>query len=225
MFSKISVLVPTRQRLPQLEALIRSYLLTTTAPATAELVFRIDDDDVQSAGYLSLHAPWAPLVIGPRLEGYRSLPLFFDEMCQIATGDLLMTGNDDIVFRTTDWSNKILAVANRYPDGVFDLGVKTFNPTAFPWAIVSRKAVRAMGGIHPREIYWGDIYLRDVMATFGRAIPVPEVHIDHDWMGHRPDQVFLEAQQGIHGRWTPEYTARHRACVQQAAERLKALVA
>lgn len=219
MFTKISVLVPTRKRERQVRTMIESYDQMTTVPPTAELVFRIDADD-REALHMFRDSPWT-VIVGPRLDGYRSLPQFFEEMRAVATGDLLMTGNDDMVFQTPDWSTKVLAVANQYPDGLFNLGVSTYNADHFPFSIVSRRAVEAMGAIHHPEIFWGDVYLRDIFKAFDRAILLPDVRVDHQWMGHTPDVVFLEAQQSDGRHWSHAYWATHRRLVAAAVAKLK----
>ena len=221
-FSKVSVLVPTRGRIEQLARLVASYR-ATVGPDMAELVFRIDDDDAESNAFLA-PLPWTVLV-GPRREGYRSLPVFFEEMRQAATGDLLLCGNDDMEFLTPDWPALVLATANQYPDGIFNLAVGTLNAGNVPFSIVSRAAVDTIGYLQDARLYWGDVYLRDVMAAFGRVIPLPEVRIAHHWMGHTPDAVFHEAHQDLHGAWTAEYYARHQQAVQDAVTKLQAVAA
>lgn len=220
MFRKLSILVPTRKRPAHLRALLDSYAETCADPSVAELVFRIDVDDYESKAILA-ERPWTTL-IGPRYDGYRSLPRFFDEMRHAATGDVFLTGNDDMVFRTPGWASRVLEVANQYPDGVFCLGVDTLNAGNFPFAIVSRRWAETVGHIHDARLFWGDVYLRDIAAHFGRAIRVPGVQIDHCWMGFAPDQTFLEAGQGAFACWDERYTALHQQCVGEAIGKLEA---
>jgi hypothetical protein len=222
-FRKVSVLVPTRGRTRQLGTLIQSFVEMTTRPESAELVFRVDVDDVETQAVLS-QVPW-PVVAGPRYDGYRSLPVFFEELRQVATGDLFMCGNDDMVFRTPDWSTLVLAEANRYPDGLFDLGVETLNAGVFPFSIVSRQAIDQIGFLQDPQLMWGDLFLRDVMATFGRAIRVPSVVVDHQWMGLRPDTVFTEGDQGNPQYRSPAYWQQHQACVAAAVAKLRGVSA
>jgi len=218
-FCRISVLVPTRQRIPQLERLLESFA-ATVPDDDAELIFRVDRDDLDSQACLRRHS-WT-VVVGPRYEGYRSLPRFCEEMRDAATGDVFMVGNDDMVFRTTHWPARLLSVANEYPDGRFNLSVSTYNEHVVPWSTVSRQAVDQLGHIHDARLYWGDVYLRDVFAAFGRVIAVPDVQIDHVWMGHTPDQTFLEANQGEARNWDEAYWALHRRCVSEAVAKLEA---
>lgn len=220
MFKKISVLVPTRMRVAQLRAMLESYHATVQTPESSELVFRIDEDDLASLELLN-QTRWT-VVTGPRLQGYRSLPAFFDEMRKVASGDVLMCGNDDMVFRTPGWPEIVLAEANKYPDGLFNFGCATLNAGHFPFSIISKHVADLMGYIHDGRLIWGDLFLRDVLAAFGRAIPLPEVQIDHQWMGHTPDQVFLDAHQNDSQNWDEAYWARHREIVAAAVQRIDA---
>lgn len=128
-----------------------------------------------------------------------------------------MCGNDDMVFRTDMWAPLLLGVANQYPDGVFDLGVQTHNETHFPFGVVSKKVVDTLGFLFDPRIFWGDIYLRDVMGVFGRSVMVPQVKIDHDWVGNAPDSTFIEGESARRANWMQQ----HGAAVDDAVEKLK----
>lgn len=219
MFTKISVLVPTRKRLRRLDTLLNSF--HATAAAAEDIVFRVDQDDAASIDFLVDYQ----VVVGQRLSGYDSMPTFFNELAAAASGDVLMCGNDDMVFRTEGWAPKILEEANKYPDGLFNLGVSTHNETHFPFSTVSRKIVERLGFIWDPTIFWGDIYLRDVMAWFGRSIMVPDVQIDHDWAGYVPDEVFLQANKDIANRMPRYWQQVHAPAVAAAVQKLQGVMA
>lgn len=218
MFKKVSVLIPTRHRLERLRMLLLSYERTTEGVEHAsELIFRVDDDDHETQDFLSSARG---LIIGPRLQGYRSMVAFFNEMAVEATGDVLMCGNDDMVFRTPGWAPLVLTVANRFPDGLFDIGVSTLNEDHYPFATVSKLAAEHMGFLWDPRIFWGDIFLRDVMGAFGRNVKLPLVQIDHEWAGFKPDAVFLEEDKGIPANYWSEI---HSTAVNDAVVKLKEL--
>lgn len=221
MFKKVSVLVPTRHRIARLRTMISSFDGTTGNGPEAELVFRVDEDDPGTRDFL---LAWGghKVVVGPRYDGYRSMGTFFNEAAKASDGDVLMCGNDDMVFRTNGWPTLVLAKANEFPDGLFDIGVSTYNEDHWPFATVSRKVVDILGHLWDPRIYWGDIYLRDVMGMLGRAVKLPEVIIDHDWAGHVPDAVFMEADQDSIYRRDPHYWSdTHTPVVVEAAEKLR----
>lgn len=215
--NKVSVLVPTRGRISRLQTLCQSFQATTHGGLGAELVFRVDEDDVESRIALGQYKK----VVGPRLRGYASMATFYNDVLCIADGDVLMCGNDDMVFRTDGWPELILAAARRYDDGLFNIGVSTFNEDHYPFSTVSRKMVEALGFLWDPRIYWGDIFLRDVMGTLGRSIKLPSVAIDHDWAGNAPDLVFLEEDQNDIYRRDPTYwSTTHPQIVAEAVARL-----
>lgn len=221
-FSKVSVLIPTRNRTHLLRVLIESYRITTAGdPQSSELLFRVDDDDEPTRALLQ--AEGFRMLVGPRLNGYANLPLFFNELAFVANGDVLMLGNDDIVFVTPGWASHILSVANQYPDGVFNIGVSTHNESHFPLSLVSIAVVKRLGFIYDPRIFWGDIYLRDVMGRLGRQHRLPEVEIRHDWAGHAPDQTFIE---GEGARRAPgNHMLHHDQAVSDAVEKLRGMLA
>lgn len=223
MFTKLSVLIPTRKRIDRLRKLLRTYDETTRdAEWATELVFRIDADDKESQDFLIDHIKIHKVVVGERMRGYHSLPQFFNEMAtsRLTTGDVLMCGNDDMVFKTRHWGLAILDAANEYPDGIFDLGVTTYNETHYPFSVVSRLVVERMGFIFDPRIFWGDIFLRDVMGSFGRLVMLPHVEIDHEWAGKDPDATFLEGN----AIRMSEHNSHHQVAVDEAVEKLRELV-
>jgi hypothetical protein len=217
-FNKISVLTPTRGRLARLRTMIDSF--ESTNDDGAEIVFRVDDDDKDSYHFLANLS--YTVVVGPRYEGYRSMPAYFNEMVPYASGDVLMCGNDDMVFKTPGWPSLVLSLANEYPDGLFDIGVSTYNEDHYPFYIVSRRAADTLGHLIDPRIYWADIYWRDIMGAFGRCVKLPTVQIDHNWAGWAPDQTFIDADQNsIYVRDPDYWNSTHAPVVRRAIDRLR----
>lgn len=225
MFKKISVLIPTRNRTERLQMMLNSYHATTQddPPHSSELVFRVDNDDSET--YEFLRPTLLQTVVGPRFTGYASMSVFFNELAAACSGDVLMLGNDDMLFKTPGWATKILDVANQFPDGLFDLGYRTLNESHFPFATVSRIVVDRLGFIWDPRIFWGDIYLRDIMQHFGRCVMISTVHIDHDWMGFHPDKTFSEGDRDVNSQDPTYWTTRHAPAVAEAITSLTAVLA
>lgn len=220
-FSKVSVLVPTRKRVERLKTMIASFDRTTSG--RAELLFRIDNDDRETYDYLQ-GVPWrlkGGVFKGSRHDGYKSTPQFLKDLLSMMNGDVLMVGNDDMIFETEAWDKWVLAAANQFPDGLFDLGVETLNTSHFPFSIISKKVADTLGGVYDPRIFWGDIYLRDIMAFFGRTVLLPNVRVTHNWAGNLPDATFAEANDLKMSIGTPEYWERHRQVVQEAVTKLQ----
>lgn len=224
MFTKVSVLIPTRGRVQRLQTLIDSFN-QTVRNGNAELVFKIDPDDQESANFLLTQA--VTTLTSPRGSGYLDMPQYFNDLADLATGDVLMCGNDDMVFRTDDWPSMILKAANCFPDGLFDLGVDTLNTQNYPFATVSKLVVDRLGFLWDPRVFWGDIFLRDVMMHFDRCVLLPGVQIDHDWAGFKPDKTYLDQLEP--GEFTKDILRRqpnywetvHRGAVEEAVNKLK----
>jgi hypothetical protein len=228
-FRKVSVLVPTRKRLGYLERMLNTYEQTVGDRALAEIVFRCDSDDQQTIEFLC-HRPFK-ILIGPREEGYKSLPRFFNEMARVANGDLLMCCNDDVIFATPNWPALLLAEASKYPDGIFDFGVNVgLNDDKFPFSIISRRLREILGFINDERLLFSDVFLLDVAKAFNRGIRITNVTITHDWAGHGHDETRIDANRhefamvfkDATGAWTEEYRILHENAVNEAVDKIRA---
>jgi hypothetical protein len=227
-FRKVSVLVPTRRRLSSLAKLLTSFDATVCEPAHAQLIFRCDSDDPDTIEVLR-HTPHT-FIVGPRCAGYKSLPGFFNDMAAIAGGDLLMCCNDDAEFRTPGWPGLLLEEANRYPDGVFNIGVTVgLNDDKFPFSVVSRRLYEALGFLNDPRLLFSDVFLLDVARAFDRAIRLESVSVFHDWAGHRADDTRRDANRDEFdvvfaddaGNWTDAYRTLHEQVVAEAVRKIR----
>jgi len=228
-YRKISVLVPTRKRPGYLEKMLASYRDTVRDTESCEFIFRCDNDDIESVAFLS-PLGW-PVLVGPRRGGYKSLPSFYNDMVKVATGDIYMCGNDDMLFQTKDWPQLVLQEANRYADGIFNIGVNTgLNDEKFPFSIVSKDLVQAVGFINDERLLFSDIFLLDVARYFNRAVRLNSVMIYHDWAGHGADETRRDANRDefdmvfadTEGNWTERYRRAHEEAVSEAVAKIVA---
>jgi hypothetical protein len=148
---------------------------------------------------------------------------FFNELYAAALGDVLMCGNDDMIFKTVGWDELILDAANKFVgDGLFCFGTRTHNESHYPFAVISKAAADRMGYFWHPGIAWGDVFLRDVMAVFGRSEILTHVEIAHDWIGFAPDQTFNEGNQNDIYRRDPDYwNGTHASAVADAVAKLR----
>lgn len=97
----ISILCPTRRRPAFLTRMAES-VRDTTLPGAVEIVLYIDEDDPTRDQYIvasTTSEVTIKFVFGPRIM----LTRCWNECLSSASGDLLMQGNDDIIFRTNGW--------------------------------------------------------------------------------------------------------------------------
>lgn len=217
----LSVIVPSRQRVPQLDRMLRSLWRSAVHQDQIEVICRIDDDDGESQDYFA-SAGTVPMaerirvIVGSRLNGYATLATLTNEAAREAQADLVLVVNDDVEFQTLGWDTKLRAVAARYPDGIFVLGVDTMNAGKFVFPCVSRRQIDLLGGVFDERLVYTDIWLRDVVKPFGRAIRVPEVTITHHWEGRTPDQ-----EDAAKGTETPAYQALYAQCVKEGQKKIR----
>lgn len=227
-YQKISVLVATRKRIAFLMRMLESFAATVENQEEVEMLFRCDSDDHETIDYLCTTPH--KIIIGPRKEGYKTLPAFYNEMARVAAGDVLMCCNDDVLFQTPNWPGLILKEANKYPDGIFNLGVNVgLNDANFPFSIVSRKMVDILGFINDERLLFSDMFLLDVARHFNRAIRIPTVTIFHDWAGHPgTDTTRLEANRheftmvfaDTQGNWSDSYQTLHNMAVAESVDKI-----
>jgi hypothetical protein len=227
-FTTVSVLVPTRRRLDSLSRLLASFAATVPEPSQAELIFRCDSDDAESIERLRRES--FAFIVGPRCDGYKSLPAFFNQMAAIAHGDIMMCCNDDAEFQTPGWPALLLEEANKYPDGIFNIGVNVgLNDDKFPFSVVSRRMIEAMGCLNDTRLLFSDVFLLDVAKAFNRAVRLDSVTVFHHWAGHIADQTRRDANRhefelvfgDVDGNWTKAYGDLHRSVVAEAVERIR----
>jgi hypothetical protein len=203
------------------EVFWKSFQDTTEEGTPVELIMRTDDDDAETFQWALGREQHGQVIRGPQYEGYRSLPRFFNEMAGIADGDLLMCGNDDMVFKTEHWVEDLLGAANHYPDGVFNIGTYTFPAGSFPFSCVSKVAVETLGFLNDVRLVYSDIFLRDVMARFGRAVLLPRTVIQHVGVADvDAQQTKLDIHHDAEAYWT-----LHEQCVNEAVAKLEPLMA
>ena len=211
----MSVIVPTRGRVPQLTRMLDSLWKTAGDPLSVEVLCRIDDDDPDTAAFLA-RVGRVRVLVGSRLNGYATLATITNEAARQARAKLVLVVNDDVEFQTAGWDAHLQAAASQYPDGIFDLGVTTMNAGKFVFPCVSSRQIVILGGVFDERLIYTDIWLRDVVKPFKRAIRVPKVTITHHWEGKTDDQATAAAKVQ-----TPAYQQLYAQCVAEGQAKIR----
>jgi len=214
----LSVLVPLRERITLFDHMIQTLVSTAAEPSGVEIIVRCDEDDEVTQTYLRHRAiTWraqvceSAFVVGPRYRGYATLGTFINEAARLSRADLLLVVNDDVEFQTPGWDARLVSVAQRYPDGIFDLAVDTvLNNANCVFPCQSRRQMQLLGCFYDERVIYPDIWLRDVLQPFDRVIRVPEVVIQHCWKGQSPDQQGAAKIAG-----TAEHQKLYARCVEE----------
>jgi glycosyltransferase involved in cell wall biosynthesis len=162
----VSVLLPTRGRTESVKSSIESLLETAIEPENIEILFRLDDDDDTDPEELQALHTNVKIITGPRLKGYQSLDIFYNELCEIATGEWLFLWNDDAVMLSDCWDlflleeceNQLLVQVGE--EAMFS----NHNPMecfTSPFPIMNKRYYEILG--HFSLSYYNDTYVGVVM--------------------------------------------------------------
>ncbi|HEY5311190.1 MAG TPA: hypothetical protein VIK18_01680 [Pirellulales bacterium] len=177
----ISLILPTRKRVPQLTRALTSLVATAWRPESLEVVLYVDEDDAQS------HAVEFSGLRLVKLLGRRGTMGAITRTCYAACqGRYLMLANDDIVFRTPGWDAAVLAAFASFSDEIALVWGNDLCSGAPAHPFLSRTACNLLGGVCPAGYYreYIDTHLHDVfqrLARLGhaRAVYLSDVIIEH----------------------------------------------
>lgn len=173
----ISILCPTRKRPSNVVRLYDSIMRTVSNPEDVELVLYIDEDDSETINLME-ELP-VMYYIGPRIL----LSSTWNKCYEVSSGDVLMHGGDDIVFRTEGWDGLIKEAFNEYPDKIlFAYGRDGYSPDDFgTHGFIHKKWVETIGYFVPPYFSsdYNDTWLNDVAKMIGRHKFLPEIYTEH----------------------------------------------
>ena len=157
-----------------------------------EFLFYVDEDDPSKDKYD------VPHIIGPRVR----LGVVWNYLARQAKGDYLMMGNDDLIFRSDNWAERLRDVLPPNEVGVacFDDGINQGRHFAFP--IVTRAWYEAVGQFTAEVFTFGfhDTWIFDIAKRVNRAFYIGDVLVEHlhPTAGKRPeDQTYKERNWGV----------------------------
>jgi hypothetical protein len=185
----ISILCPTRKRWESLVRMIGSAANTAIPPSSRisniEFVLYIDNDDDT---YDGLNWPNVTLVRGPRIV----LSNMWNRCAAAAHGEILMQGNDDVIFRSPGWDNLVARAFEDCPDRILLVhgsdGTRAGSGTgqfgAHPF--VHRRWIETLGYFTPPYFSsdYGDTWVNEIANAVGRRLYLPFIieHM-HAWVG------------------------------------------
>ena len=178
----ISVLTPTRGRPDLMDRMLKSAFVTASNPKEVEFLFYIDIDDPKLKQYKGLphiNGCNAEIVVGDPIRPIQS----WNVLAKKAKGDLLMLGNDDLVFGSVGWDVAFHKAAKKYKDDIYCLWANDLinggNHCAFP--VVSRKWVDTLG-YFTKELFlagYVDTWIFEMAKSLNRCHYLKDVIIEH----------------------------------------------
>ena len=180
---KISILTPTRGRCARAQKFAHSVLTTAAVPEEIELLFYVDNDDPQLADYLRWKdnaQSQIEIMIGPPISVSKS----WNRLAERCKGDILIMGNDDLVYRTDSWDNILAYNLLGFPDKIYVMwfkdGINNEKHCAFP--IVSRLWYETVGYFTPGifEFLYNDTWVYDIGLKVERTWYIPDIYVEHE---------------------------------------------
>ena len=184
-----SILTPTRNRPANCERFIKSVYYSSTMRENVEMIFYVDDDDPAIDAYKSLH--WH---VQKEYHEFKNIEFVFGNPMSVSKswnviakrcmGDVLIMGNDDLVYQTTSWDELLDIELNNYiQDKVYvawmEDGINGERHCAFP--IVSREWYECLGRFTSGTFNFGynDTWIFEVGKMLDRLHYIPHIKAEH----------------------------------------------
>ena len=185
---KISILTPTRNRPNNCERFIRSVYNTCWVRGDVELLFYVDSDDPALDIYLELqalcHTEFVGLhdvkfVVGEPMSVSKS----WNILAEKCVGDIMIMGNDDLVYKTQGWDDvlekRLIELNDPYYLTWFNDGINSDRHCAFP--VISREWYETLGYFSPGVFNFGynDTWVYDIAKRVGKLNYMNDILVEH----------------------------------------------
>jgi len=186
---RISILTPTRNRPNNCERFIKSIYNTAWARGSVELLFYVDNDDPAIEAYKSLEKHCKTEYIGFYDVRFiigepKSVSISWNDLAAKCSGDVLIMGNDDLVYSTPGWEDILEKELQQFDkDKVYvaymEDGINGEAHCAFP--IVSREWYECLGRFTPGCFHFGynDTFIFEVGKMLDRTHFIPHIKAEH----------------------------------------------
>ena len=184
----IAILTPTRARPGRLDTFIESIFQTASHPERVWAYNYIDEDDPRTKAYEDYAARQHDNSTNLLGEA-QSVSLSWNVLAQFATehlerpADILIMGNDDLVYKTDSWDDIVEAESEKFSDDIYCMWMDDLingeKHCAFP--IVSKKWYTTLGYFTPGVFNFGynDTWVFDIAKKIGRTHFIPNAVNEH----------------------------------------------
>jgi hypothetical protein len=195
---QISILLPTRGRKSTLLTSIQSLLSKASSIEHLEILFAVDQDDVEGMPYFIQHV--CPYVEQLKIQhkilvcpswGYTELHRYLNLLAEHAQGHWLFFWNDDAVMNTNHWDQEII----KHNDQFKLLSVLTHNQHPYSiFPIVPKKWFDIVGHLSQHSL--NDAWLSQIayMMDIFQRIDVSVTHDRNDLTGNNNDETYYRRQ-------------------------------
>jgi hypothetical protein len=198
-WKSISICCPTRKRPSQMQRLWDSIVSTVYKIEDIELVFYIDDDDIDSIEQFNkMKSEQIIAVIGKQ----KKIAECWNDCYELGNGEIFMLCADDIVFMSKGWDKLVRDKFDEYSDKILLVygrdGGKNERLATHPF--VSRKWIKLSGYFTPPYFVFQmcDKWLDEVARGIGRRVFIDAIYTEHRHCadvrfnpGGKPDDVWM----------------------------------
>jgi hypothetical protein len=195
---KISILTPTRQRHKQLIRFEKSVMDNLSNENEVKNFIYIDEDDPQLEQYLDtvLDKNFRHTIVGEPKSVSKSWNDIAKKAIEWGT-EILIMGNDDLIYRTNNWDKLILEEHLKIKDGIYCMWMndlyKKETHCAFP--IISNKAYNVLGYFSPGIFHFGynDTWIFDIFQKIERTFYLDHIIAEHMHVNlgkQKPDRTY-----------------------------------
>ena len=189
-----SILTPTRNRPEKCERFIQSIKRTTREHGRVELLFYIDNDDPSMGKYRKIEEVYTTNFLRIKmLEGpAKSVSKSWNDIAAISNGDYLIMGNDDLVYASDGWDNKLEEHLSKLDDPYYmcwvNDNINGNKHCAFP--IISREWYETVDYFAPGVFHFGynDTWVFDIAKRISRHKYFSDILVEHRHFSHHPSE-------------------------------------
>ena len=205
-----SILTPSRGRPDKLVTFISSIDGHTKHKSKVEMFFYIDEDDPHIESYRDLRNRVCDM-----FPDFLNIKFIFgkpqsvcdswNDLSQHAIGDIVIMGNDDLVYKTPDWDMILEQETGKFPDDIycmwFNDSINEDRHCAFP--IISQKWIHTLGYCFaPRGTFqfgYNDTWIFDIAKKINRTHYIPSVMAEHNHFSNNKatfDETYKRQREG-----------------------------
>lgn len=222
----ISLLLPSRGRPKLVERLFASITETTTNLSNIELILNLDTDDP-----VSHYLDTKDFRLIKIIQNQPSMGAYNFACLSKSQGRIIILINDDLVFRTQGWDEKIIAMDAKFPDKIYLAYTNDLFKNAWcSFPILSRRTCEELINPYPLE-YKGafiDTHLYDIFKRLqnkkhDRICYLADVVFEH--MHYRTGKAPLDDTYKKRGRFDDDAAFVQLSSIRQlSAERLALII-
>ena len=196
----VSVLIPTRKRIPQFISSIESLFNTCNNFKNFEVLVALDNDDLDTIEHINDYIKDKSNITIHLFDRhyYKGFHKYINSIVPLSKGSSLFLWNDDCIMKSIDWDVEILKLHQSFC---------VLNPLVDTMAFYCRSNQQILFPIIPKQWYittgrWSnnaacDTWIQDISRDLNLTVDVDNIvisHERHDVTGKNGDDIYNEGR-------------------------------